>query len=198
MNTTLKGGRWLGAAVLLLVMLSMAVKVLEQGPPSESPSERGNASGGSVRALPNLITDNFSLFRSPSSSLPFSLMTHLGSSSLGAYLPFAQRLHMGAWVVPEVERVCLIKQKKDGAVTAACARIERVLSHGIFVASLKDPSMRGSGPRRKIIGLAPDRTHAVRLITPNFTDVTVDVSRGVFVHRDNIPASPQSVTLIRD
>lgn len=83
-------------------------------------------------------------------------------------------------------------------MAVTCTRTQRALSHGIFIASLRDPSMHGPGPRREIVGLAPDKTRVVHLITPNFKTVVVDVNRGVFVHQDNIPASPGSVTLIRD
>jgi hypothetical protein len=58
--------------------------------------------------------------------------------------------------------------------------------------------MHGSGPRREIVGLAPDGTHSVRLITSGHKTVTLPVKHNVFVQQDNIPASPQTVTLIRD
>ncbi|HEY6730852.1 MAG TPA: hypothetical protein VI039_07500 [Solirubrobacterales bacterium] len=56
--------------------------------------------------------------------------------------------------------------------------------------------MHVSGPRREIVGLAPDGIAAVQIFTPNHKSVRVKVRQGVFVRRDNIPASPQSVTLL--
>ena len=144
------------------------------------------------------ISDHVRIFRLDAAGLPEPLAKKLSPAPSGVNWSLEQLIEEDVWAVPARDRVCIVQQESQGAISVTCTRPNRVISHGIFVASLKDPSMHGPGPRREIVGLAPDGTHRVRLITSGHKTVTIPVRRNVFVQRDNIPASPQTVTLLRD
>lgn len=144
------------------------------------------------------ISRHFHVFRLDTPGLPWLLAQQLGPPPFEAKWSRAREVRKDLWALPARERVCLVQQQSGGSIGVACTRIRQALSHGIFIASLKDPSMRTPGPQREIVGLIPDGVREVRIITPGHRTVTATVSRNLFVQRDNIPASPQTVTLLRD
>ena len=178
--------RWLALSAAALCLLLALVLILQRAGDSQHPSRDLGAAA------------KFRILRQPADGLPPSLSKQLHPAPFGAKWSLSRKVHEDLWAVPTGRHICLVRSQAGGAVSVVCAPNQRALSHGIFIASLQDPSMKGPGPRRKIIGVAPDKAPAVRLITPNFRTVTVRVHRNVFVQRDNIPASPLTATLIRD
>lgn len=181
-----KGGqriRWLLAycAVLLLPLAALTA-----------------CSGSNTREARISVSKQFRVFSLDTTGLPWLLAQRLGPPPFEADWSQAREVRGGLWALPARERVCLIQQQPKGAIGIACTPIRQVLSHGIFIASLKDPSMREPGLQREIFGLVPDGVHGVRVITPDHRAVTATVTRNLFVQRDNIPAAPQTLTLIRD
>lgn len=154
-----------------------------------------------VRQPHRQLLDHFRILGAPPIGLPTSIASNLGEAPFHADWGLARDLsppgHSDAWVVPAGEQLCLIRREVDAALSVVCANDEQVLAHGIFITSLLDPSMQKRGPRREIIGIAPDGTAAVQLGTPNFKSVRVAVVHNVFVLRDDIPTALQSVRLLR-
>lgn len=196
MNNCGLRGRWLAvSAALFLLLIGVLAGYSRQ---DNTPPFPRNADTSTVRSVPRAIGKRFSLFRSPPVGLPFSLVARLEAPLFGANWAHAQKLRWGTWAMPARKQVCLVKQRPDRAIAVTCTPIGEILSSGMFVASLQDPSMKAPGPQREIVGLAPDGTSGVRVLTPGYRTVTVGVNRNVFVQRDNIPASPQTVILLRD
>lgn len=204
MSLSAKGGRWLAIATALLLG-ACTLTILSLG--SQSGGRPSGANPGTqeerhselpqvepISRMPAELRRNFSLFRSPAKGLPFAFRQRLGSP-FGASWTLAQPLRKHVWAVPARKYLCLTEQRPGGDIALGCTQTKQALSHGIFIASLVDPSIKKPGRRRAIIGLAPDCARAVELITPNFRTITVGVRRGVFAHSDNIPASPQTVEL---
>ncbi len=149
-----------------------------------------------IEAIPHLLQQNFRVFRVDSAGLPRRLETVLGPAPFGANWAFAQQVHKGTWAVPARSRICLVQRGPKGSAGVGCTRTQQVFANGMFITSLKDPSLPGLGARREIVGLAPDGTRKVRLITPGYRTATAPVDHGVFVHRDDIPASPLTTILL--
>ena len=187
-----KGRRLAVGAALLLLSTAVAVGIAGQ-----DSSVKDRRSGPTLKASRS-IAKSFSLFRSPPTGLPFSISTRLSPSSVGVSWALARELRKNIWAAPANDHICLLKRGPDQAIAVTCTRTARALSHGIYMASLRDPSMQEPGPGRQIVGLTPDNTSQVRLRTPGYPTVAVKVDHGVFVQRDNIPASPRTVTLLRD
>jgi hypothetical protein len=167
----------------------------EQQPVSETSAEASQE----IQEVPHLLKENFRTFRMDDAGIPLSLVALLGPPPFGANWALAREVHNGTWAVPARGHICLVQQQQpEGSASVACTQTRRALTNGILAASLKDPSMSGPGPRREIIGLTPDGTQRARLITPGYRTVTVPVNSGVYMHRDNIPASPLTATLVRE
>lgn len=149
-----------------------------------------------AQKVPALLLRRFQIFRLPVASEPPAVLQRPRPTPFGMKWALAHRLHGPVWAAPARERICLAQQQPDEGLSVVCTRISQILDHSIFIVSLKDPSMQGLGFRREIVGLAPDGTRKVRLITPGYRTATVPVDHGVFVHRDDIPASPLTTTLL--
>jgi len=179
--------RWPLVSVGLLALLVLPlVAITDRGEPAGTSHPRGSAT--------------FSVFEQGRTGLPTALERSLPPAPSGIRWTEAHRL-LGigpkVWAFLGGDKLCLLEQASAVSITVVCTGWQRASEHGIFIASVRDPSMSHSGPAREVIGLAPDSAAVVRLITPGFKAVTVPVDRNVFVRRDEVPASPLTAVLAR-
>jgi hypothetical protein len=113
--------------------------------------------------------------------------------NLAQRLPFPP--YGSFWLVPGNRFLCLLEQRGRDTVNQACAKTERVLAHGLFLAFLGAGAEKlVYGARRFVIGVVPDRTHKVFIMTDD-SKVAVSITENAFVRRDGLTAPPDRLVL---
>jgi hypothetical protein len=163
------------------------------GGDADAPQEVSRPQGGS-----SALTRSFAALRTAPEGLPTALRMDLQGPLAGMRYSLAQRMGrwLGAqvWLVPGRASACLvIRLPPPELPSASCAPKRHAISHGVQATSIYGDT---STPQRLTIGVAPDRTRAVRLITPGYRTTQARVRGGAFLQRDEIPNPPDSAVLI--
>jgi hypothetical protein len=190
-------------AGLLLVTAGLGASSCGSAAPSASTDEPARARAATVDpGTPRRLRTAFATFRSPAEGLPRRVVRMLGEPHVTSDPRLAQRLRAPAafatWAVQGDEMLCLVSQRDGfGPVSTTCGAVDRVVEEGIFFASLEEASRGPVGAGRVVIGLVPDRTRAVRVVTPGFGTATVPVVSNTFTLRDAVPDPPERIVPVR-
>jgi hypothetical protein len=148
--------------------------------------------------VPQYLRTSFSLFRAAPTGTPHHLMATFRQPQDLAW-DQARRLAGTPdriWAVPMDRQLCLVEQGSQGSVTRTCTSGANAISHGLFTASLIDPSIPALGYRRTVVGIVPDRVSKVEVRTPGAPRVRVPVRHGTFVLQDDATAAPGRIRLV--
>jgi hypothetical protein len=140
----------------------------------------------------------FPLLRAPSEGLPIATQRILRKHAFGINWNLARRiptkLEGSYWLVPGNGYLCVISQgvMHGRGVGTTCAQTAEAVAHGIADISIALP---GTPHRaRLIVGVAPTRAREVLVHTQGKVSVAA-VHQGVFVLRDSILSSPDTMAL---
>jgi hypothetical protein len=183
-------GRVVGPPTFLLILVCLSGCQRASSPPAQSPM------GEAVTATRQQAAKHFHIFRTRGRRLPREFVRGLPSIPSHPDWSLARALSKDAWIAPAQRQLCLAQGLVTKEIAVTCSGIEHVLAHGIFIASLAPPGMPTLGPRRVVIGLAPDGIESVLLITPGYRTVKVPVNHNVFIRQDALASSPASVRLV--
>jgi hypothetical protein len=194
-----QAGRRLGAGLLLLMALLLAVgllKLLSASSEGSRPPEVGRGKGSVVSSQdssdPAASPASFGIFRTPPEALPLSVKRVIGNDRYGIRSRLAQRLPIkfpaSVWAVPAQRMLCLLSRRQSGAISLTCDQVEDVAADGLSVTFLNPPTQAPVW-RRTIVGIAPDgMNHTTAVSTADRS--RIEVSRNVFIWRDNVPEAP--------
>lgn len=185
------------AAILLHADSSASLSHTAKDRPAGREKKEDDRWAPIIHLLPRRLQTNFSIFRSPVEGLPMGIRQILRSPVYGSNWALAQRLRSTGrvWALAGRAHLCLLTQQQKEYVGQFCSTITRSITHGVFTASLFEPSRYAPSGRRLVIGLVPDGTRTVLIHTPGFASVSAVVKENVFIWRDLVPENPQSISL---
>ena len=136
--------------------------------------------------------ENFLLLRSPPEGLPPSVTSVLKRRVFDIQWRLAQRVPLSfrikLWLVPGKDMLCIVNLEADRSVNQACTSSEEAIESGVSLTVI-------DGHHRLIVGLAPDGTRGVSVLTDGELS-TARVIRGVFAIQDSSVNPPDSVSLL--
>jgi hypothetical protein len=100
------------------------------------------------------------------------------------------------WAVAGRTSLCLVRPNVDGMTSATCTPIAHAIDHGVALTTLAAPTRTPAKASRTVVGIVPDHTRRVRVVTPGFATATALVTDNTFAVRDTITDPPQDVVLL--
>jgi len=184
--------QWLVVALLLILPANLI---------GCSAAERDNGQNGRAfgEGVSVGLPEHMAALQGPARSLPKDLspgpVTQSGQFTFSRGWQVLMTLERQVWAAPDGHRLCLVDHSSSDGTGVTCAAVARVLKHGITSTFLREGA-HGVPADRSIVGLVPDGTARVRVLTPGYPPAVASVRRNVFVLHDQVPEPPETVELL--
>lgn len=187
----------LGAAAACALFLVGAL--VSCGGGSGEPSEDGLVSEPAQHERRSIteasvIRRRFPVFRTPAEGLPAKVTRILGSRIYGLDYERAQSLpspttSIELWATPGEQKICLFSFQR-GILGNTCSSVAGALNHGVAITLLENAQTGAAGPRRTIVGIAPESTCLVVAKGPAGSTRQIYADDGVFAYWDRLDIPP--------
>lgn len=140
----------------------------------------------------------FSILRSPPEGLPKHITRLLRQPIFGTNWMLAQRIPTPGrgtyWAIPGNGYLCIVSQQENQpSASTVCETNQYAINHGLVATSVWE--IEGKDPERSIVGLVPDGTPWVQVITHGSSKRLIVNRHDVFVMSDSLPYPPSLITL---
>lgn len=140
----------------------------------------------------------FSILRSPPEGLPRRITRLLRQPIFGINWMLAQHIptpgHGTYWAIPGNGYLCIVSQQENQpSASTLCETNQYAMHHGLVATSVWES--KGKEPERRMVGLVPDGTPWVQVITHGSARKLVVNRHDVFVMGDSLPYPPSLITL---
>jgi hypothetical protein len=140
----------------------------------------------------------FSILRSPPEGLPKHITHLLRQPIFGINWMLAQHIPTAArgtyWAIPGNGYLCIVSQQEhQPSASTVCETNQYAIHHGLVATSVWE--IKGKDTERRIVGLVPDGTPWVQVITHGSARKLIVNRHDVFVMGDFLPYPPSLITL---